>query len=501
MAQPFDANVSFTTARRREKEANDERLHAKTFGNWVNHVLAKSKYPKLKDLTTDLKDGVHLIHLLEALYHTKVDKKYHNNPSTEIHQIENVAIALELLKQHEPSIQLNSKDITDGNRKLTLGLIWRLIMSNQMLAPNDSDKSVSQRNKQAKSNLLDFVKRQTDGHGVEVKDLLESFYDGLAFAAMVDKLKPGVINWEEIKQAEPIERLRKAFEAAEKELAIPQLLDPEDLVNEDVDMRPDEKCMMTYISEFPLATMAINEQAREVELARAKERSKQLEEEIEREKQRVLKQEELRLQEKERELQAIKNKEEAAERLRLENLKLKEQQEQKHREAEAKKADLKTQNEIISEDNKRMLEEMQRLREANQRLQQELIATKQKLIGKLTIVVKEARNLPRMDLGGKCNPYVRLSLENQEQKTKVKKKTLNPKWDQSFEYFITDKKNQLEVEVMDWDRFLKDEFVGKFVVDIAELPEGKTDKWFELQSDNDKAQGELLLGLTIKYGK
>jgi actinin alpha len=49
--------------------------------------------------------------------------------------------------------------------------------------------------------LVDFAKKQTDGYeGVEITDLVESFYDGLAFCAIVDKMKPGVLNWEEVRK-------------------------------------------------------------------------------------------------------------------------------------------------------------------------------------------------------------------------------------------------------------------------------------------------------------
>ena len=57
------------------------------------------------------------------------------------------------------------------------------------------------------------------------------------------------------KKAEPRARLNAAFEAAEK-IGIPKLLDVEDMVKEDENARPDEKCVMTYVSEFPLAFLA-----------------------------------------------------------------------------------------------------------------------------------------------------------------------------------------------------------------------------------------------------
>jgi hypothetical protein len=250
-------------------------LIPQTFGAWANHQLSRKGYEKLTELTTDLSDGVKLIQLLEAVYGEKVEKKYERNPPTEIQQIENVAIALELLNKHMSQVQINSKgkkihkktkhsDIVDRNRKLTLGLIYRLIMEHQMLKPEEatSNKTVSQRNKAAKSNLLQFVKGQTAAYEVEVNDLVESFYDGKAFCAMVDSMKPGVLNWADVANMSPEGRLNLAFSIADREFGIPKLLDAADLVNPDVDSRADEKCLMTYLSEFPLAHLAMLQKVR-----------------------------------------------------------------------------------------------------------------------------------------------------------------------------------------------------------------------------------------------
>lgn len=83
----------------------------KTFGAWANHQLSRKGYQKIEELTTDLRDGVKLIHLMEAIYDKKLDKKYNATPKTEIDKIENVALALELLKEHDSTLQINSKGI------------------------------------------------------------------------------------------------------------------------------------------------------------------------------------------------------------------------------------------------------------------------------------------------------------------------------------------------------------------------------------------------------
>ena len=118
-----------------------------------------------------------------------------------------------------------------------------------------SETTISQRNKAAKSNLIEFCKKQTEGvKEVQIVDLVESFSDGKAFLAMLHNMNNNLFNdWNKINELSVLDRFKLAFETAEKEFGIPQLLDPLDLVNPDPFARPDEKCLMTYISEFPLA--------------------------------------------------------------------------------------------------------------------------------------------------------------------------------------------------------------------------------------------------------
>jgi synaptotagmin-1 len=62
--------------------------------------------------------------------------------------------------------------------------------------------------------------------------------------------------------------------------------------------------------------------------------------------------------------------------------------------------------------------------------------------GKLTVVVLEAKNLKKMDVGGLSDPYVKISLflgtkRLKKKKTTVKKRTLNPYYNESFTFEIS----------------------------------------------------------------
>jgi hypothetical protein len=472
----FDATVSTTSAKRREANDQLEKLQGKTFGCWASSILKKSGHPPIEDVTTDLKDGVNLIYLVEALFEVDLGKKFQAKPTTEIHKNENVTLALEFLKTQNISLTVSSKDIVDGNRKLTLGLVWLLVMRHQMLKPGDDDKPPSQKNKQAKTNLLAFCQKQLQGYpGVDVKDFQESFYDGLAFCALIHKLNPELLNYEQMLKATPKERFEKAFEAGAK-VGIPQLLDVQDLCNPDVSMRPDEKCIMTYVSEFPIAFL---------EHSRIPQTKKQ---EIDVEE--LLKKHKEETERREREL-------------REEHLRIQGQQELLHKQTQEKEAQRMSAQEM--EEKKKLLAELERLKSENKKLQDDLSQTKSKLIGVLHVHVIQAKSLPPMDLLGKSDPYCRLKLADQEYKTHTIKRDLNPHWDQQFEFFVTDNRQVLELAVWDWDRFLSDDFIGKITIRVSELQDGVVvDKWFKLQplkgSDSPNL-GEVHLSILFKIGK
>uniref|UniRef100_A0A1B6LZE9 C2 domain-containing protein n=1 Tax=Graphocephala atropunctata TaxID=36148 RepID=A0A1B6LZE9_9HEMI len=90
---------------------------------------------------------------------------------------------------------------------------------------------------------------------------------------------------------------------------------------------------------------------------------------------------------------------------------------------------------------------------------------------RLTVVVLKARNLPKMDVTGLADPYVKMYLicngqRIAKKKTHVKKRTLNPVFNESFVFEIPsgteglDNVN-LEFLLLDWDRVTKNEVIGR----------------------------------------
>jgi len=92
--------------------------------------------------------------------------------------------------------------------------------------------------------------------------------------------------------------------------------------------------------------------------------------------------------------------------------------------------------------------------------------------GKLTVVVLEAKNLKKMDVGGLSDPYVKIVLmmngkRLKKKKTSIKKCTLNPYYNESFAFevpFEQIQKVQLVVTVVDYDRIGTSDPIGKVML-------------------------------------
>ncbi|KAF0900936.1 hypothetical protein E2562_037050 [Oryza meyeriana var. granulata] len=104
--------------------------------------------------------------------------------------------------------------------------------------------------------------------------------------------------------------------------------------------------------------------------------------------------------------------------------------------------------------------------------------------GVLSVTVISAEDLPPMDVMGKADPFVVLYLKKGEtkKKTRVVTETLNPIWNQTFDFVVEDALHDLlMVEVWDHDTFGKD-YIGRCILTLTRvILEGEFQDTFILQ--------------------
>ncbi|XP_048356285.1 synaptotagmin-1 isoform X2 [Sphaerodactylus townsendi] len=126
--------------------------------------------------------------------------------------------------------------------------------------------------------------------------------------------------------------------------------------------------------------------------------------------------------------------------------------------------------------------------------------------GKLTVVILEAKNLKKMDVGGLSDPYVKIHLMQngkrlKKKKTTIKKNTLNPYYNESFSFevpFEQIQKVQVVVTVLDYDKIGKNDAIGKVFVgynstgaelrhwsDMLANPRRPIAQWHTLQQEEE----------------
>ncbi|XP_073192391.1 dystonin isoform X19 [Lepidochelys kempii] len=215
-----------------------DKVQKKTFTKWINQHLMKVR-KHVNDLYEDLRDGHNLISLLEVLSGDTLPRE---KGRMRFHRLQNVQIALDYLKKRQVKlVNIRNDDITDGNPKLTLGLIWTIILHFQI---SDIHVTGQSEDMSAKERLLLWTQQTTEGYsGIRCENFTTCWRDGKLFNAIIHKYRPDLIDMNTVAVQSNLANLEHAFYVAEK-LGVTRLLDPEDV---DVSS-PDEKSVITYVS-------------------------------------------------------------------------------------------------------------------------------------------------------------------------------------------------------------------------------------------------------------
>ncbi|KAH8849805.1 Spectrin beta chain, non-erythrocytic 2 [Schistosoma japonicum] len=200
----------------------------------------------VKELYHDLRDGRILLRLLELLSGKQFTRI--NYSQMRIHQLENINRALEFLCEEGAHLEnVGAQDIVDGNPRLTLGLIWTIILHYQVedIVIKESDDTGEVRH--ARDALLLWCQLKTAGYPqVEIVDFTKSWHDSLAFAALLHRHYPHLIDFDEIRYIDNLQlRLEIIFQQANLHVGIPILIESKDFIQT---CWLEERCVMTVVA-------------------------------------------------------------------------------------------------------------------------------------------------------------------------------------------------------------------------------------------------------------
>ncbi|EAY22024.1 C2 domain containing protein [Trichomonas vaginalis G3] len=94
----------------------------------------------------------------------------------------------------------------------------------------------------------------------------------------------------------------------------------------------------------------------------------------------------------------------------------------------------------------------------------------------------EAKDMPKEDLFGKCDPFIEIFIDSKQvEKTKVIKKTYNPKWDETFYIPLYHSGSTIEFRFSDYDTMSSNDKFGYITFNLDTIPIGKViDEWYPL---------------------
>lgn len=128
---------------------------------------------------------------------------------------------------------------------------------------------------------------------------------------------------------------------------------------------------------------------------------------------------------------------------------------------------------------------------------------------KLVVTVVAGRDLAAKDSNGLSDPYVYVwTVPELHSKTRCKSKTiyksLNPEWEETFEFEVdtSNPDGELLVEVWDYDRFASDDFMGTIAIPLHSFVGKKeVDEWYTLKprpNKKDDISGDIRVRSQLK---
>jgi hypothetical protein len=239
-------------------EIVEETREEKTFRNWMNSLGVN---PYVNHLYEDLKDGLVLLQLFDKIQPGIVDWKKVNQPPWKqmgghMKKLENLNYAVELGKQLKFSlVGIQGKDILDGNKTLTLGLVWQMM---RRYVLNILERLSKDGKRIEDAEIIEWANRKLAGAGKSTritgwKD--PAIQNSMPIVDLVDAIRPGSVDYSLLSQGtsekDLLENAKYAVSVARKIGAVVFAL-PEDIV----ELKP--KMLLTVFAALMAADLEQN---------------------------------------------------------------------------------------------------------------------------------------------------------------------------------------------------------------------------------------------------
>jgi len=169
----------------------EETREEKTFRNWMNSVGVE---PSINYLYEDLKDGVALLQLFDKISPGIVDwKRVNKNPPNTYKKLENCNYCIELGKKLNFSlVGIQGNDIMNGNKTLTLGLIWQMMRFNVLSILT----KLGGGNKITDNEIIAWANSKNASKGSKISSFHDpSLKTGIFLIDLIDAVRPGSVEY------------------------------------------------------------------------------------------------------------------------------------------------------------------------------------------------------------------------------------------------------------------------------------------------------------------
>lgn len=132
----------------------------------------------------------------------------------------------------------------------------------------------------------------------------------------------------------------------------------------------------------------------------------------------------------------------------------------------------------------------------------------------LLLSVSRGVDLPAGDIDGLSDPYCIINVGSEQKRTSTVMKSLNPHWDDpAFAFRVAlpslasrgglgaaDLLYYIIVDVFDYDRLNQDDRLGKVMIPVSPLTEGKHEGWYSLRASHPgkAVKGQLYITIVVK---